>query len=109
MASEIAGFWGLRPRNPAISCLDSLSFWTVSYSLNTARNKEDADGAATDQSDRRALGGAGRDKAAPQFDMGTIANIVTGLIGGGVVGQIVSLLLPRLSLGSVLNKDSSAH
>jgi hypothetical protein len=60
-----------------------------------------------------ALGGAGLGKAAPQFDMGTIANIVTGLIGGGVVGQIVSLLLPpvvaaaqsgNLSVGGVISQ-----
>jgi hypothetical protein len=43
-----------------------------------------------------ALGGAGVGKASPQFDLGTIGNIVSGIVGGGVLGQIVTLVLPSL-------------
>jgi hypothetical protein len=43
-----------------------------------------------------ALGGAGVGKASPQFDLGTIGNIISGIVGGGVLGQIVTLLLPSL-------------
>ncbi len=34
-----------------------------------------------------ALGGVGAGKASPNFDLGTIGNIVSGLVGGGVLGQ----------------------
>jgi hypothetical protein len=43
-----------------------------------------------------ALGGLGAGKSSPNFDLGTIGNLVTGLIGGGVVGQVVTLLLPTV-------------
>ena len=43
-----------------------------------------------------ALGGVGTGKASPQFDLGTIGNIVSGIVGGGVLGQIVTLILPSL-------------
>jgi hypothetical protein len=43
-----------------------------------------------------ALGGVGAGKASPQFDLGTIGNIVSGIVGGGVLGQIVTLILPSL-------------
>lgn len=43
-----------------------------------------------------ALGGLGAGKSSPNFDLGTIGNLVTGLIGGGVVGQVVTLLLPSV-------------
>ena len=43
-----------------------------------------------------ALGGAAAGKSSPTFDLGTIGNIVTGLIGGGVVGQVATLLLPSI-------------
>ena len=43
-----------------------------------------------------ALGGAGVGKASPQFDLGTIGNIISGVVGGGVLGQIVTLVLPSL-------------
>jgi hypothetical protein len=43
-----------------------------------------------------ALGGAGVGKASPQFDLGTIGNIISGVVGGGVLGQIVTLALPSL-------------
>ena len=43
-----------------------------------------------------ALGGAAIGKASPTFDLGTIGNIIAGLVGGGVLGQIVTLLLPSV-------------
>ena len=43
-----------------------------------------------------ALGGIGAGKASPTFDLGMIGNIISGLVGGGVLGQIVSLLLPSV-------------
>jgi hypothetical protein len=43
-----------------------------------------------------ALGGLGAGKASPTFDLGTIGNIVAGLVGGGLLGQIVTLLLPSV-------------
>jgi hypothetical protein len=42
-----------------------------------------------------ALGGVGAGKASPTFDLGMIGNIVSGL-GGGVLGQIVTALLPSI-------------
>jgi hypothetical protein len=43
-----------------------------------------------------ALGGVGAGKSSPTFDLGTIGNIISGLVGGGVLGQIVTLLLPSV-------------
>jgi hypothetical protein len=43
-----------------------------------------------------ALGGVGAGKSSPTFDLGTAGNIISGLIGGGVLGQIVTLLLPSV-------------
>ena len=43
-----------------------------------------------------ALGGAGVGKASPTFDLGTIGNLISGLVGGGLLGQIVTLLLPTI-------------
>jgi hypothetical protein len=43
-----------------------------------------------------ALGGVGAGKSSPTFDLGTMGNIISGLIGGGVLGQIVTLLLPSV-------------
>ncbi len=43
-----------------------------------------------------ALGGVGAGKASPRFDLGTIGNIISGIVGGGVLGQIVTLILPSL-------------
>jgi hypothetical protein len=60
-----------------------------------------------------ALGGVGAGKASTQLDLGTIGNIVAGLAGGGVLGQIVSLILPsvfaaaqsgNLSVGGVISQ-----
>jgi hypothetical protein len=44
-----------------------------------------------------ALGGVGAGKASPTFDLGMIGNIISGLVGGGVLGQIVTLLLPAIT------------
>src|SRR5580692_7791062 len=44
-----------------------------------------------------ALGGVGTGKSSPTFDLGMIGNIISGLIGGGVLGQIVNLLLPAIT------------
>lgn len=43
-----------------------------------------------------ALGGVATGKAAQQFDLGTVGNLIVGAIGGGVVGQVVTLLLPSV-------------
>jgi hypothetical protein len=43
-----------------------------------------------------ALGGIGAGKSSPTFDLGTVGNIISGLVGGGVVGQIVTMLLPSV-------------
>jgi hypothetical protein len=43
-----------------------------------------------------ALGGVGAGKTSPTFDLGTVGNIVSGLVGGGILGQIVTLVLPSL-------------
>ena len=60
-----------------------------------------------------ALGGAGVGKASPQFDLGTIGNIISGVVGGGVLGQIMTLALPsvvaaaeggNLSVGGVVSQ-----
>src|SRR6516164_10884354 len=60
-----------------------------------------------------ALGGLGAGKASPNFDLGTIGNIISGLVGGGVLGQIVTLALPsvvaaaetgHLSVGGVISQ-----
>ncbi len=60
-----------------------------------------------------ALGGVGAGKASPTFDLGMIGNIVSGLVGGGVLGQVVTLLLPsivaaaqsgNLSVGNIVSQ-----
>jgi len=59
-----------------------------------------------------AVGGVGAGKASPNFDLGTVGNILAGLVGGGVLGQIVTLLLPsvvaaaqsgNLSIGGIVS------
>ena len=42
-----------------------------------------------------ALGGVGVGKSSPTFDLGMIGNIISGLIGGGVLGQIVTYCYRR--------------
>jgi len=60
-----------------------------------------------------AVGGVGAGKSSPTFDLGMIGNIVSGLVGGGVLGQIITLLLPsvmaaaqsgNLSIGGVVSQ-----
>jgi hypothetical protein len=43
-----------------------------------------------------AVGGMGAAKSSTTFDLGTTGNIVAGAVGGGVLGQIVQLLLPSI-------------
>ena len=43
-----------------------------------------------------ALGGVATGKSSPTFDLGTIGNIIAGLVGGGVLGQVVTLALPSV-------------
>ena len=43
-----------------------------------------------------ALGGVGAGKASPTFDLGMIGNVISGLVGGGLLGQIVTLALPTV-------------
>jgi uncharacterized membrane protein YeaQ/YmgE (transglycosylase-associated protein family) len=43
-----------------------------------------------------ALGGVATGKSSPTFDLGTIGNIISGLVGGGVLGQVVTLALPSV-------------
>jgi hypothetical protein len=44
-----------------------------------------------------AVGGVGAGRASPNFDLGMIGNIIAGAVGGGVLGQIVSALIPAIS------------
>src|SRR5262249_6269300 len=44
-----------------------------------------------------ALGGVAVGQSSPAFDLGMIGNIISGLIGGGVLGQVVTLLLPAIT------------
>ena len=48
-----------------------------------------------------ALGGNAAGKASPSFDLGTLGNTIAGLVGGGVLGQIITLLLPSLASGKL--------
>ena len=43
-----------------------------------------------------AVGGVAAGKSSSTFDLGTIGNIISGAIGGGVVGQVVTLALPSI-------------
>jgi len=43
-----------------------------------------------------ALGGVAVGKSSPNLDLGMIGNIVAGLVGGGLLGQIITLLLPSI-------------
>jgi hypothetical protein len=60
-----------------------------------------------------ALGGVGAGKASPTFDLGTIGNIISGLVGGGLLGQVATMLLPsvvaaaqagNLSVGGIVSQ-----
>ncbi|WP_041777978.1 hypothetical protein [Beijerinckia indica] len=44
-----------------------------------------------------ALGGNAIGKSSPTFDLGTIGNTIAGLVGGGVLGQIITALLPAVA------------
>ncbi len=44
-----------------------------------------------------AVGGNAAGKASPTFNLGTLGNTIAGLVGGGVLGQIVSMLVPTLT------------
>src|SRR5215510_9938964 len=52
-----------------------------------------------------ALGGVGAGKSSPTFDLGMIGNIVSGLVGGGVLGQIVTALLPSIMARSAVRRS----
>ena len=43
-----------------------------------------------------AIGGVGVGKSSSTFDLGTAGNIVSGLVGGGLLGQVATLLLPSV-------------
>lgn len=58
-----------------------------------------------------AIGGNAAGKASPTFDLGMLGNTIAGLVGGGVLGQLIPLVLPaisaaaqsgNLSIGSIL-------
>jgi len=60
-----------------------------------------------------ALGGVATGKASPTFDLGMAGNAISGLVGGGVLGQVITLLLPsimaaaqsgNLSVGGVISQ-----
>ncbi|HEY5795383.1 MAG TPA: hypothetical protein VIU82_10235 [Bosea sp. (in: a-proteobacteria)] len=44
-----------------------------------------------------AIGGNAAGKASPTFDLGTLGNTISGLVGGGVLGQLIPLVLPAIS------------
>jgi hypothetical protein len=43
-----------------------------------------------------ALGGVGVGKSSPTFDLGTAGNVISGLVGGGLLGRVATLLLPSV-------------
>jgi hypothetical protein len=49
--------------------------------------------------------GVGVGKSSPTFDLGMIGNIISGLIGGGVLGQIVTLLLPAITAAAAVGQS----
>lgn len=53
-----------------------------------------------------AIGGIGAGKSSPTFDLGMIGNIISGLVGGGVLGQIVTLALPSVVAAAQLGNLS---
>jgi hypothetical protein len=46
-----------------------------------------------------ALGGVGAGKSSPNFDLGTVGNIVSGLVGGGAILTAI--------IGAVKNKAAA--
>ena len=60
-----------------------------------------------------ALGGVATGKSSSTFDLGTVGNVISGLVGGGVLGQIATLALPsvvaaaqsgNLSIGGIVSQ-----
>ena len=60
-----------------------------------------------------AIGGNAAGKASSSFDLGTLGNTIAGLVGGGALGQLVTLLLPAItaaaqsgnfSIGSIVSQ-----
>lgn len=45
-----------------------------------------------------AIGGNAAGKASPTFDIGTIGNTIAGLVGGGVLGQLIRSCYRRCPL-----------
>jgi hypothetical protein len=43
-----------------------------------------------------AIGGNAAGKASSTFDLGTLDNTIAGLVGGGVLGQIIALVWPSV-------------
>jgi hypothetical protein len=43
-----------------------------------------------------AAGGNAAGKASPTFDLGTLGNTIAGLVGGGVLGQLITLVWPTV-------------
>ncbi len=48
-----------------------------------------------------AVGGNAVGKASPSLDLGALGNTISGLVGGGVLGQLIALLLPSLMSGKL--------
>jgi uncharacterized membrane protein YeaQ/YmgE (transglycosylase-associated protein family) len=44
-----------------------------------------------------AVGGIAAGAAVKQYDMGVVGNTIAGLVGGGILGQILTLIWPSLS------------
>lgn len=44
-----------------------------------------------------AIGGNAVGKSSPKFDLGVLGNTIAGLVGGGILGQIITLLVPAVS------------
>ena len=53
-----------------------------------------------------AIGGNAAGKASPSFDLGTLGNTISGLVGGGVLGQLRAWGLSDLvTAGSTLSAN----
>src|SRR3954454_4742736 len=72
---------GFNPRELDLNCRGSWEFKMEQILINLVAG---------------AVGGIGAGKSSTTFDLGTIGNIVAGAVGGGVLGQIVQLLLPSI-------------
>jgi hypothetical protein len=44
-----------------------------------------------------AAGGVGAGNTSQRFDLGMIGNVISGIVGGGVLGQIVNLIMPAVT------------